>query len=183
VRPSNKTLILNAAVAVIESAGITAVTFDSVAAAAELTRGGILYHFPSRDDLVRALHEHLAGKWEQQLVAACGKEAADATELERLMAYVRVASVAATRAELQMLLDSRNTEHHRPWGEVIDRWTPRPGGKDTNDVAWMALLAADGLWVNDAINERPLPAAHRARIVERIVAHLEAGHATLKSQA
>ncbi|WP_369008044.1 TetR family transcriptional regulator, partial [Staphylococcus aureus] len=31
---------------------MTAVTFDSVAAAAGITRAGIIYHFPSRDDLI-----------------------------------------------------------------------------------------------------------------------------------
>lgn len=49
VRESKKTMILDAAIQVIEEDGITAVTFDSVAAAAGITRAGIIYHFPSRD--------------------------------------------------------------------------------------------------------------------------------------
>ena len=44
VRESKKTMILDAAIQVIEEDGITAVTFDSVAAAAGITRAGIIYH-------------------------------------------------------------------------------------------------------------------------------------------
>ena len=42
VRESKKTMILDAAIQVIEEDGITAVTFDSVAAAAGITRAGII---------------------------------------------------------------------------------------------------------------------------------------------
>ena len=67
VRESKKTMILDAAIQVIEEDGITAVTFDSVAAAAGITRAGIIYHFPSRDDLIAAIHQRLADRWERQL--------------------------------------------------------------------------------------------------------------------
>lgn len=63
MRESKRTVILDAAVNVIESDGITAVTFDSVAAAAGITRGGIIYHFPSREELIAAIHEHMACRW------------------------------------------------------------------------------------------------------------------------
>ena len=56
MRESKRTVILDAAVNVIESDGITAVTFDSVAAAAGITRGGIIYHFPVSYTHLRA-HE------------------------------------------------------------------------------------------------------------------------------
>ncbi|WP_413354598.1 TetR/AcrR family transcriptional regulator [Microbacterium sp. 1P06AB] len=176
MRPSNRTSILDAAVAVIESDGITAVTFDSVAAAADLTRGGIIYHFRSRDELIAALHEHLASTWERQLVETCGKPASDATPRERLIAYVRVTANAASRAELQMLINSHGTDHFAPWGAVLSRWTPQRDTLGTTpeaDAEWMALLAADGLWISDAVNEQALTPDQRARVAEVIVRRLE----------
>lgn len=174
MRPSNKNLILDAAIAVIESNGITAVTFDSVAAAADLTRGGIIYHYRSRDELIRAIHERLASEWESQLTTACGKSAHEATELERLVAYIRVAAKSASRAELQMLLESRGTDNHQPWSEVFQRWTPHPSSdpNPADDAAWTALLAADGLWVNDAINHQTLTAGQRAHLADQIIERL-----------
>ena len=48
MRTSNRRKILDAIIAIVERDGITAVTFDAVAAETGLTRGGLLYHFPSR---------------------------------------------------------------------------------------------------------------------------------------
>lgn len=176
MRPSNKSLILDAAVEVIESAGITAVTFDSIAAASGITRGGIIYHFRSREDLVGAIHEHLAQRWAQQLQDACGKPVDQATLTERAVAYIRVAATSATRAELQMLLESRNTEHQSTWSRVMDQWVPRHNALDgMNDPStrMIALLAADGLWVNDAIGSGHVSTSSRSRAAEAIVALLD----------
>ena len=169
MRQSNKPMILDAAVAVIESDGITAVTFDSVAAASGLTRGGIIYHFASREDLIGAIHHHLAHRWEKLLEAACGKPAEQATAEERLIAYIRVTATAATRAELHMLLDSINSPHAETWEHVLARWTPPRSTPETNDRALIALLAADGLWVNEAIGSRHMSAHERAHAAELII--------------
>ncbi len=171
MRQSNKTAILDAAVSVIEAEGITAVTFDSVAAASGVTRGGIIYHFRSRDELIAAIHLHLAQRWERQLEAACGVRAGDATELERLIAYVRVATTSATRAELLMMLESPNSEHQQAWTDVIERWIPSPvaGATGASSSRTIALLAADGLWVNDAIGSNRMSPEARLRAAERII--------------
>ncbi|SCE54411.1 helix-turn-helix domain-containing protein, partial [Streptomyces sp. OspMP-M43] len=55
MRTSKRTQILEAATRVVQREGVKSVTFDSVAAEAGLTKGGLLYHFASRDDLVRAI--------------------------------------------------------------------------------------------------------------------------------
>lgn len=59
MRTSKRDRILDAAVNVINRDGVRAVTFESVAAEAKLTRGGLLYHFPSREALLRGIDEHL----------------------------------------------------------------------------------------------------------------------------
>lgn len=181
MRPSNKTLILQAAIRVIEAEGITAVTFDSVAAEAGLTRGGIIYHFPSRENLIGAIHASMAQQWEHELAQQCGKAASDATATERLVAYIRTCANSASPADLQMLLDSPNGEHDRVWSDVIERWTPQgadDGVDEVRDAQWIALMAADGLWLNEAVSKKRLPDAKRRQIAERIVALLTEPAAT-----
>lgn len=168
MRESKRTVILDAAVNVIESDGITAVTFDSVAAAAGITRGGIIYHFPSREELIAAIHEHMACRWESQLEVACGKPADETTALERLIVYIRMAATPATRAEVQMILDSHHTENQDAWDRVIQRWAPRP--QPTDDPAYaLALLAADGLWVTDVLGSTSIATEQRHESAERII--------------
>ena len=74
-RASKRDDVLEAVVTIIERDGLTAVTLDAVAAEIGMTRAGLLYHFPSREALIRATHEHLAGQWERELVASAGKTA------------------------------------------------------------------------------------------------------------
>ncbi|MFD8712550.1 TetR/AcrR family transcriptional regulator, partial [Streptomyces anulatus] len=125
MRTSKRTQILEAATRVVQREGVKSVTFDSVAAEAGLTKGGLLYHFASRDDLVQAIHQHLADRWEADLVAAAGKPSAEATRQERLAAYTRVAIQSATRAELLLMLEgSTNTAHAAVWEAVTERWAP-----------------------------------------------------------
>jgi AcrR family transcriptional regulator len=175
VRTSKRTLILHAATRVVQHSGVTAVTFDSVAAEAGLTRGGIMYHFPSRDDLLAALHEHQAHAWDDAMTRSAGKSAEEATVDERLAAYVRVCADSATRAELQLLLEAVSTPAHMsPWTTVMDRWTPPidPNAIDPTDreavSRLIARLAADGLWMHEALSNQPLPAEVRTAIAELI---------------
>jgi AcrR family transcriptional regulator len=173
VRPSNRDRILDAAVRVIQREGVTAVTFDSVAAEAELTRGGIMYHFRSREELLAAIHQHLADRWEASLLAEAGKPLDELTADERLSAYIRVNARAATRAELQLMLESANhPEWAAPWSGVLERWAPVPAdvGTDAASTARLvARLAADGLWMFEALAYRALPEAQRRVVVEHLV--------------
>ena len=72
MRTSNRRKILDAIIAIVERDGITAVTFDAVAAETGLTRGGLLYHFPSREALILAAHQHLADQWEAGMEKIAG---------------------------------------------------------------------------------------------------------------
>lgn len=171
MRSSKNAEILDAAVAVIEAEGIIGVTFDTVAEAAGVTRGGVIYHFASRDNLIASIHEHLAGQWEAQLESVCGKTAEEATERERLTAYIAMASTSATRSQVHMILDSFNNENHHVWVDVLSRWAPR--GADVGDQTRLALVAADGLWLNELLGSAPLSQADRQHMAQRIIELLE----------
>ncbi|MFD2793569.1 TetR/AcrR family transcriptional regulator [Promicromonospora vindobonensis] len=173
MRPSNRDHILDAAVRVIQREGVTAVTFDSLAAEAELTRGGIMYHFPSREDLLAAIHQHLADRWEASLLADAGGPAEELTADERLAAYIRVSAQSATRAELQLMLEAANRpEWAAPWSSVLERWAPVPAdaGDDAASMARLVTrLAADGLWMFEALAYRAMPEAQRRAVTEHLV--------------
>ncbi|MEU4175801.1 TetR/AcrR family transcriptional regulator [Streptomyces sp. NPDC026589] len=170
MRTSKRTQILEAATRVVQREGVKSVTFDSVAAEAGLTKGGLLYHFASRDDLVRAIHQHLADQWEADLVAAAGKPAAEATRKERLAAYTRVAIQSATRAELLLMLEgSTNPAHAAVWEAVTERWAPSPAAADPAALdRFIVRLAADGLWLYESLTAEPLDPGMRRAVADRI---------------
>ncbi|MFJ6513482.1 TetR/AcrR family transcriptional regulator [Streptomyces sp. NPDC091406] len=178
MRTSKRTQILEAATRVVQREGVKSVTFDSVAAEAGLTKGGLLYHFASRDDLVQAIHQHLADAWEADLVAAAGKPAAEATRDEQLAAYTRVAVQSATRAELLLMLEgSTNAAHAAVWAAVTERWAPPPPPPPpppsaADDQAaldrFIVRLAADGLWLYDSLTSERLDPGMRRAVADRI---------------
>lgn len=177
MRVSKRTEILDAAYRVVADGGVAAVTFDSVAEESSVTRGGILYHFPTKDELLIALHEHLAARWDRQLEDALGGAPDHATLVERLAAYASVSVDPATGPSLLLMLDAaKRPDLIAPWQHAIDRWVPPVADIDLNDPlatsAAIARLAADGLWLADSLESEPLPTALRLELAQRIAAIL-----------
>jgi AcrR family transcriptional regulator len=178
MRPSKRGQILDAALAVVEREGLGALTYESLAAETGLTKGGLLYHFPSRDALVEGLHRHVAGQWEASMEEAAGKPAAEATVDERLAAYTRVAAQSSTHAELLLLMETAvDPAAAVPWDEVDARWSPpTPTSVPLSEAdlrRTVARLAADGLWLNDTITGTPMSPEVRAALVEHLVRYVE----------
>lgn len=73
-RPSNRDRLLAAAVELIVAEGLTALTYDRLAAAARVSKGGLLYHFPSKRELTAALIEHALDEFEAGVQTAAGDD-------------------------------------------------------------------------------------------------------------
>ncbi len=176
MRSSNRTKILDAAIRVVSREGITALTYESISAETGLTRGGMLYHFPSREALLLGLLEYVSQQWESALEAAAGKTAEEATTQERFAAYVKVATqMSATRVELQFMVEgSTSPELAAPWTGVISRWAPGFVGEtpDHDAMHWIVRLAADGLWAYESITNQTIPAELRERISTQLLSML-----------
>ena len=126
-RPSNRAAIIEAALRVAERAGISALTHDSLAAESGLTKGGIIYHFPTKAELLRGIHEHLAEQWERQLDSRLTSTDAAPSASERLAAYVRVSAEIVSPGEYLFVTDAETTGVNvEPWQAVTERWTPPP---------------------------------------------------------
>ncbi len=173
MRPSNRDKILDAAQRIITDDGVAAVTFEAVAESAGVSRGGVLYHFASKTELLLALHQHLAARWETELTSALGGAPEEATVEERIASYTRVSSRSATGAELALMIEaSVHEEMREPYARVSERWVPDASQVAPDDAVGLdrliALLAADGLWASDTITELKIPAGLRQALADRI---------------
>lgn len=68
--------ICEAALRVANRDGLLAMTLDKVAKEAEVSKGGVMYHFRSKDELIRGVLEYFCGQCESMLI----REAADDAE-------------------------------------------------------------------------------------------------------
>ena len=176
-RKSKREDILRTAYAIVASdpGGIEAVTYDRLAADTELSKSGLLYHFPSRHALLVGLHEYTAALWEDKVCAhAGGKGADELTARERYRAMLVTMSEHEPLAELMVTLHSRtHPDYTRPWLEVEDRWLPRADDTAADPNLLAASALASGLWVHDHIYARPLAEVNRAVIVEKLLELIE----------
>ncbi|WP_211977623.1 TetR family transcriptional regulator [Brevibacterium sp. W7.2] len=177
-RPSARRKLIEAALTVVEERGITALTLDSVAEEAGVTKRGLLYHFASKHALLAGIHEHLAARIEEDLLAATGKAPEEASLVERTRGYVRAALKTPSTVELRLIMEAANEpEWIAPWEEVYRRWFPDEGVPvdELDDVSLRCLvarMAADGSWGYESILTAPMSASARERLIGRILADL-----------
>lgn len=147
MRTSKKALIVDAALAVVADDGVDALTFELVAERAGLTRGGVVYHFPTREALQEGMAEQLLAGWKEDLLEALGKPAAEATAAERVVALVRSGIEGDARpGELVFLLSGLEAAEraNRAWDAFCEEWVGPL--EDLAPTQRVALLAADGYW-------------------------------------
>lgn len=164
-------------------------TYESLAEASGMSKSGLIYHFPSRQDLMLGVHGYMAEEWERELVDAAGGRADEVDAATRLRAIVITMSRSATRAELVMQLDAMtHQEFNVPWQDVDRRWMPSAegivgdgeDGVDGEDAAvaraaYLVQIAADGMWLHDKVHEGALTPAQRTALTDAILAMIPEG--------
>jgi AcrR family transcriptional regulator len=167
-RPSRRLALLDAAAAVIRRDGAGAVTLDSVAAEAGVTKGGVLYHFASK----RALIDGLIGRWLDELEGRLDGE-------DLLTAYVRACDLDPEQSASEFGLLAGMIEEPEVLEVARERyadWMERMlAGVDDPVDAWLVRLAADGLWYSDLLGIAAPRGDDRRRLIERLVALAQGG--------
>lgn len=176
MRPSNRQAIVEAAHRVAARQGGADYSFEATAVEAGLTKAGVLYHFPAREDLVLAVVEYVAHSWEQAMLEALGRPLEESTPAQRIRAYVEVAAGDdVSRGDFAIYADALcRPAHVGPWNEVFSRWFDLEdcSAEERARLA-CARFAADGLWVAKATGTLPPPAEEYAALVAHLVSLTE----------
>jgi AcrR family transcriptional regulator len=172
-RPSKRESLLRAAATVVAERGYSALTLDAVGAATGVSKGGLLYHFPTKEALVAALLEDLLtgfdadqsaahdadptppGAWTRAYLTASAAPPQD--ESAELAAVALLAAVGYDPSLLEPLQNQ-----YRNWVERLD-----DDGLPGVD-AHVVRLAADGLWAADLFDLAPPDPLLRSRIHARL---------------
>lgn len=171
-----KTQILEAAAQVVLADGVAGLTLEAVAKAAGLSKGGLLYHYGSKEALLSAMVERLVEVTEQRIAAS---REGDAPPGDWLRGYVRACSIEGLedadpvgRLAVALLaagaLDPALLDPLRAcqatWREQLRRDGVDPA------TAWIVRLAADGLWMNDVFGLPVLTGDERRAVLQRLIA-------------
>lgn len=180
-RPSQRDTILEAVLSHLRVEGSLALSLDSAAAAAGVSKPGLMYHFASKQALVGALVDHLVDDYERQLRALLGASPESAAPRERIGAYARWAlTTDHDTADLVMLSDPRLTGLMSDrWSERLAPWLAVPEGTREPERSRLhaVRLLADGCWFADASGVLPLPREDRAVLLDTALRLLDGGDA------
>jgi len=140
--------IIDAAARLISRRGAT-VPISAIADAAGVSKGGLLYHFASKDDLLEAVAVRLFGSFRDAVHAAA---AADPDPGRLVRAYVRVsfAEVADEAAAREMIAVAAQLMHEPRVQRLADadglRWRDELFGDGLDPaVVRLVLTATDGI--------------------------------------
>lgn len=180
--------ILDAAERLVLDVGVTRLTLDAVARDAGLSKGGLLYHFPSKDALVRAMLGRYGERFDQ--ARAILAEADPRAAGRHTRAYIRAtlgeamgaaadfdslgAALIAAVARNPALLDPIR-ERYRAWQAAIE-----DDGLDPV-TATLLRLAIDGLWMTEIFGLANLPVALRRDVLARLMELSEQPKASVRS--
>jgi AcrR family transcriptional regulator len=171
-RGSSKDVLLDAAEAVVRDAGAAHLTLDAVAAKAGVSKGGLLYHFPSKQALLAALVARVLARFDAaktRVQQRLRRERASA-----LKAYV-LAGLAdgMTPDRISAALVAAAAENPRLGAPVRERLRSRLAEMVAAGFAFeraaAVMFAVDGLWLAEMLQISPLAADERRKVVAEML--------------
>lgn len=171
-RTSKKVEALDMALTIIEKDGVHALTYDSLATATGMSKSGLIYHFPTRHQLLVDCHSLCAERWEEELIELSdGKTAEELSPRQRYRAALESMGKNDPLIELLMSIHAQShPDFQKVWRDVDERWIPDPATEDESVV--LAMVIANSLWVHDHLTERPLPPQRRRALIDVALGHL-----------
>jgi len=169
--PSTRDTILDAAQRIAAERGAGRITLDEVARESGLSKGGLLYHFATKEALLQAMLERLIARTSavreahEQTYAGHPWTTLRAMLATRMNPDVLDPSVAmailTAVAEQPALLD--------PLRQHIQQMRERILGESGDSpAAWLLWAAADGLMFQELLDISPVPADQRDRLHQQL---------------
>lgn len=156
--------ILQAALNVAAEKGAGKVTLDAVAKASGLSKGGLLYHFPSKEALIAAMVQHLLEDAEQNRLQLAEQEPSvlvsllKARELfSRQITGNTAMAILAAAAEQPALLQPLQQHNSKVLAEVFAE-------QSHTEEAMLLMVASEGLIFQELLNISPFNRQQKATL-------------------
>jgi AcrR family transcriptional regulator len=167
-----KARILEAAARIVGQAGAAHLTMDAVAAEAGLSKGGVLYHFPSKRELLEGMLQKVlddvgarTGAYREtsadEPAAALRARIRADTEQSPAERAMSLALLAAAAEDPELLAPAR--------AFVRDAFAEIRQAPGDADFALILLLATEGMRFLDMLDLLPLSVAERQRLHRRLL--------------
>lgn len=167
-------LIFAACRDILKRDGLTQLTLDAVAEEAGLSKGGLLYHFPTKLDLIESLFRHYNAQFDQRVEELLTSDPSIQNNYLRAYALASIEEVSdPANASLFASLFAAGERYPSILAimrESYERWQNRVEETGLEPSAAMLVrLAVDGLWFSHVYQYAPPTKEQTAEIVEQIL--------------
>lgn len=169
--------LLDAAECVLFEHGTQALTLAAVADRAGVSKGGLLYHFPAKEALIKAMVARVIEEFDAQVAAFDDGSPGSYSRafVEATFSVLAGAESAKTRRRWSgITAAAADPELIAPLREAMARWHHIDPGDEADPVAAMVVrLAAEGLW--EVVSHAPdtFDAERYAALRERLLSLLQ----------
>lgn len=170
-RGSRKTEILHAAASIVRKKGIFNLTLEAVAKEAGISKGGLLYHFPSKEALVQGMVEHLASNYTAKIENNADHDPNQTGKWTRAFLNVtfnqtyqnkdmNAGLLAAKAVKPELLLPIKNA--YSKWQHNIEH-----DGLDPV-ISTIIRLATDGIWLSELFDIYQIEDERREQVLKTL---------------
>jgi AcrR family transcriptional regulator len=169
---ATRDLIIEAASQLVIAQGSTHLTLDAVAKQAGVSKGGLLYHFASKEALVQGMVQHLLDDFTAKITAYhSGDPAAGGWLRGYLHATFEDSDDDHLFSGALLAAIGTNPDLLDPVRAAYAEWQQRTEATGIDPVlATLIRLAIDGLWYAELFNVGRLDPSMRAHVISRLLA-------------
>jgi len=165
--------LLQAAASIVSTQGASRMTLEAVAKEAGISKGGLLYHFPSKDALIEGMIDHMVQGLTERIGEAYNQDDAGTNQGRWLRALTK-ANFQSEDLEVgagltaAVLLNPDLLEANRKAYEARQALIEQDGV----DVVWANIirLAGDGIWFSELLGFAPPEEPLKTQIMETLLA-------------
>ncbi|MGG1314517.1 TetR/AcrR family transcriptional regulator [Cohnella laeviribosi] len=175
-RNSKRTAILKVACRLVRELGASNLTLDAVAKEAGVSKGGLLYHFPTKEALIQAALADFLDRFDSDTDA----EATRNTSLNNRWAQaylIKTFEISKDDLEMSFGILAAAANHPdllEPMRERYLLWQSRMASECKDPVeATVARLAADGLFFCELFGFAPLDGELRSKVLAYLLKMVE----------
>ncbi len=151
--------------------GLSKVTFQAVADAVGVTKGGVMHHFATKDALILAVFYDAMAKFEAEVNAAMAKDPVSYGSFTRAYIDATISLGEKGQAEFNsqatlyvLMLGDRMLRER--WAEWSNEQLKKYAATDNSETLCMVRLVADGIWLSDFSG---IDISDKASIRERLI--------------
>lgn len=166
--------LLNTAERLVVEQGVKSLTIAGVAAAAGVSRGGVFYHFPTKEALIQAMVARLVEQFQHTLDRAVATDPDPHGRFTRAYARITMLEDQAVAQQIGSVMGallaglSYNPRLLDPLHERLQRWQRQSETELDPTTAAIVRLTAHALWTNDMFLTNKLDWQQRQQIVRRL---------------